>query len=315
MDFKLLEDFVCLAHASSFTAAARERFVTQPAFSRRIRSLEQWVGTSLVNRDSQNLELTDQGKAFVTEAEAILDKLYTAREMARSVKSYDGHEVSVAAQNSIVQTLFMRWMREIEKEVGPIYVRLSSDRLADSIDLFSRGLVDYLMCYTRDGIGVSIDTERYQSTVIGNEILVPVSSCGQGGPQYQLPGEPDNPIPLVGYSHQTLFGKAIDQLLVKHACFLDRRYENPFSHTLKSMVQAGYGIAWLPMSFIKDEVKRGELYLAGSERWHISFQITIYYRETDDPLSQSIIAVSKKMAQHATRETDIVLPCSKVTET
>ncbi len=64
MDIKLLEDFVCLAAQESFTAAARERNVTQSALSRRVQSLERWLGTGLINRDSKTFALTPQGRIF-----------------------------------------------------------------------------------------------------------------------------------------------------------------------------------------------------------------------------------------------------------
>ena len=83
MDIKLLEDFVCLAVQQSFTAAARERNVTQSALSRRVQSLESWLGTELVNRDNKTFALTPQGRIFVSEAEVILRRLYNAREAAR----------------------------------------------------------------------------------------------------------------------------------------------------------------------------------------------------------------------------------------
>ena len=83
MDIKLLEDFVCLAAQESFTAAARERNVTQSALSRRVQSLESWLGTALINRDSKTFALTAQGRIFVSEAEVILRRLYNAREAAR----------------------------------------------------------------------------------------------------------------------------------------------------------------------------------------------------------------------------------------
>ena len=44
MDLKLLEDLAALAHERSFVRAAEARHVTHPAFGRRIRSLEAWVG-------------------------------------------------------------------------------------------------------------------------------------------------------------------------------------------------------------------------------------------------------------------------------
>ncbi|WP_281545489.1 LysR family transcriptional regulator [Grimontia sp. SpTr1] len=297
MDFKLLEDFVCLAHSNSFTSAARERFVTQPAFSRRIKALEQWVGTDLVNRDSPQLELTEQGKAFLVEAEEILNRLHLARESARALKKTRTNEISVAAQNSIVQTVFMSWMHEIEKEVGPVYVKLSSDRLADCVEMFRNGSVDYLLCYTHSELGNAIDDNRFQSTVIGQETLVPVSLATNKQAMFHLPGEANNPIPLVAYTHQSIFGKSIDQLLNKEACYLNRRYENPFAHTLKSMVLGGYGLAWLPYSFVKDELVRGELALAGDEKWNIPFEVRLFYRKPDDSLSHAIHTISEGMTE------------------
>ncbi|WP_308723805.1 LysR family transcriptional regulator, partial [Metapseudomonas otitidis] len=47
LETKWLEDFVALANTRSFSQAAERRFVTQPAFSRRIRSLEAALGLTL----------------------------------------------------------------------------------------------------------------------------------------------------------------------------------------------------------------------------------------------------------------------------
>ena len=51
VDQKLLEDFLSLCRHRSFSHAAQERNVTQPAFSRRIRALEEWLGVVLFDRD------------------------------------------------------------------------------------------------------------------------------------------------------------------------------------------------------------------------------------------------------------------------
>ena len=58
LESKWLEDFVALATTRSFSQAAQKRFVTQPAFSRRIRSLENMLGLTLVNRACTSIELT-----------------------------------------------------------------------------------------------------------------------------------------------------------------------------------------------------------------------------------------------------------------
>ena len=62
MDLEWLEDFVALARVGSFSKAAAQRYVTQPAFSRRIRSLEDWAGAVLFDRATNPVELTQAGK-------------------------------------------------------------------------------------------------------------------------------------------------------------------------------------------------------------------------------------------------------------
>ncbi len=58
METKWLEDFLSLARTMNFSRSADERFVTQPAFSRRIKALEVWAGTPLIDRDAYPIELT-----------------------------------------------------------------------------------------------------------------------------------------------------------------------------------------------------------------------------------------------------------------
>ena len=58
MEFKWLEDFLSLAQTSSFCQSAEERSLTQSGFSRRIKGLELWVGTPLVDRSTYPTTLT-----------------------------------------------------------------------------------------------------------------------------------------------------------------------------------------------------------------------------------------------------------------
>ena len=58
MQIKWLEDFVSLSRQRSFTRSAEERQVTLPAFGRRIKTLESWVGVPLINRGSYPATLT-----------------------------------------------------------------------------------------------------------------------------------------------------------------------------------------------------------------------------------------------------------------
>ncbi len=50
MHVEWLSDFLSLPNSRNFSTAAHTRNITQPAFSRRIQSLEHWVGVPLIDQ-------------------------------------------------------------------------------------------------------------------------------------------------------------------------------------------------------------------------------------------------------------------------
>ena len=300
MDIKLLEDFVCLATLENFTAASRERNVTQSALSRRVKSLEEWLGTELINRDSKNFDLTPQGRIFVPEAQVILRRLYNAREAARVLSNQGNFEISVASQNSIAQTLFPDWVKRLEARLGRVYVRLISEKLSECIDLLNQGKVNYLFCYAHESQTLPIDENKFTYTTVGKDWLIPVTVPDMdGNPLFHFPGSPEKPLPFIAYVHDSVFGKAIDQVIQNksHQCYLSRRYENPYSHTLKSLVMEKLGIAWLPKSAITTDLDDGLLCRAGDESWDIEFDIRLYFHHAaSSAREQAILDTSLEMA-------------------
>ena len=66
MNLSWLEDFLALAASGNFSRAAEERHMTQPAFSRRIRALEEWLGAELFDRSTQPARLTEAASGSAT---------------------------------------------------------------------------------------------------------------------------------------------------------------------------------------------------------------------------------------------------------
>ena len=306
MDIKLLEDFVCLARLENFTAASRERRVTQSALSRRIKALEVWLGTELINRGSKPFDLTPQGRIFVPEAELILRRLYNAREAASATNADGQIEISVAAQNSIAQTLFLDWAKRLETQLGKVYIRLISEKLSDCIDLLNQGHVNYLFCYANGSLTLPLDTNKFKYTTVGKERLIPVTvPKSDNSPLFSLPGTIEDPLPFAAYAHDSLFGKVVDQLIQgkSHQCFLSRRYENAYSHMLKSMVKESLGLAWLPESTITVDLAQGTLCRAGGEHWDMEFDIRLYYHHAAVSSTElAVLKTSMEMAEELTHE-------------
>ena len=79
MHIKWLEDFITLAQTRSFSRAAELRHVTHPAFGRRIRALEAWAGTPLVERGGSPVRLTPAGETFLEASSQMVRSLGDAR--------------------------------------------------------------------------------------------------------------------------------------------------------------------------------------------------------------------------------------------
>lgn len=306
MDIKLLEDFICLGSLQSFTAAARERNISQSALSRRVKSLENWLGAELIDRNFKQFNLTPRGRIFFPEAEVILRQIYNAREAVRTIDLSGNLEIAVASQNSIAQTLFPEWVRYLESTLGILYVRLVSEKLSSCIELLDKGDVNYLFCYAHKSLNLPINENKFSYCIVGKETLIPVSAAFKQKALVELPGQADSAIPYVAYTHNSLFGKTIDHLIQQktHQCYLSRRYENAYSHTLKSLVKEGLGLAWLPASSTIPELKSGELMRAGDQSWDIELDIRLYYNKNARNASDKVI-LDTSIAFAATRNKDI----------
>lgn len=117
MQLGRLEDFIELANTRSFTRAAENRFVTHPAFGRRIRALEQWVGTRLIER-SQPLKLTAAGMVFLDAANNALEVLLNARTQLQDTAATLRSNLKVATGRTLASTFFPDWYQDAVRRVA-----------------------------------------------------------------------------------------------------------------------------------------------------------------------------------------------------
>ena len=75
MDTANLDAFLSVAHTGSFSRAAEQLHLTQPAISKRIASLEQQLGARLFDRIGKHVDLTEAGRALKPRAELIINTL------------------------------------------------------------------------------------------------------------------------------------------------------------------------------------------------------------------------------------------------
>jgi DNA-binding transcriptional LysR family regulator len=101
MDFDRLKTFLLLAELKSFTEVAHELYISQPAVSKQIKSLEDELGVPLFNRVNQKNYLTIQGESFKVYALSILNTYATAKEHILQIENLERGRLFFGATNFI----------------------------------------------------------------------------------------------------------------------------------------------------------------------------------------------------------------------
>jgi LysR family transcriptional regulator, hypochlorite-specific transcription factor HypT len=216
LEIKWLEDFVSLARTSSFSRSAIERHVTQPAFSRRIQQLEQWLGVPLVDRSTYPTRLTENGLRFREAAEETLRLLYGMRAQLKSERLPVQNLVTISTLHTLSISFFPWWLLDVEKGFGTINSRLITDNFHDSIHIFAEGDADFLLTYEHRAVPALLDPQRFPSLDLGGDRLIPVSAPdANGGPKFRLPGTPDHPVPYLAYAPATFLSKLVGVLIAE----------------------------------------------------------------------------------------------------
>ncbi len=129
MNLSWLEDFLALAASGNFSRAAEDRHMTQPAFSRRIRALEEWLGAELFDRSSQPARLTAAGDWLQPLAEDLLARVARMPGEARAVAESNAATLQLAATHALSFSFVPGWLQSLQAhtQAGPI--RLVSDVL------------------------------------------------------------------------------------------------------------------------------------------------------------------------------------------
>lgn len=262
METKWLEDFVSLAETRSFSRSAQLRHVTQPAFSRRIQSLEAWAGADLVDRSSYPTQLTPAGETLYAQALELLQSLQNTRAMLRGHNSAGQDFIEFAVPHTLAFTFFPAWIAGLREGFGPIKSRLIALNVHDAAMRLVEGGCDVLIAYHHPSQPLQLDAERYEMVVLGQEVIAPYAKAGTGGRAiFSLPGTAAWPLPYLGYAPGAYLGGITDWILKqsKTPIHLERVYETDMAEGLKVMALEGLGIAFLPQSAVRKEVQAGAL--------------------------------------------------------
>ncbi len=286
MEVEWLEDFLTVLEHGSFSRAADVRHVTQSAISRRIRSLEEWVGTPLIERTTHTTKLTPAGEAFHTTAGDILRRLSAGRSEALELAQKASEMLRFASTNALSLGFFPTWLRHVEEDLPfDIGIQLVANHMEACERMMVQGQSQFLLCHHHPAAESLLNPGQFRSLHIGNDVLIPVSipaAAGSAEPLFALPGSRDRPLSHLSYRSESGMGRivAAAQKTSPRQAWLKPVFASHLAKLMVRMALDGRGMGWAPRSLVEDALSKGKLVRAGNDDWDIPMEIHLFRSRT-----------------------------------
>ena len=279
MELKWIEDFLCLTRLSGFSTAAAERNVTQSAFSRRIKALEQWLGVTLIDRSTYPVTLTEAGLRFRVIAEQVRTALHGARDDFQDLRRQEENTVVFTAPHSLSLAFFPHWLKTLEQSFGRLDAQMIAENMITCIQVMTEGRSDFLISYSHPDVPLDLNPMSFEYLKLDVDRLIPVSApLSEEKPAFVLPGDENSAVPYLAYDSTSFLGQVMRVFFNRQrdALHLAQCYEDALAEGLKAMALEARGLTWLPESIICESIGAGKLVRAGSRDWDVPLEIRIY---------------------------------------
>lgn len=298
MNVDEIQTFVTVAELGGFTRAGEKLHRSQPAISRRITLLEQELGAPLLERIRGGVRLTEAGRAFLPHAEAALAAMRDGSEAVRSMLQERGGTLSLALVGTLADTRMVDLLREFSGALrgGRVDLRTATSR--EVSDLVRRGEVTLGLRYFAD------HTASLVSEAVGSEAMCVVVAA-----DHRLAGRSLNdPQELaqeqwVGFpaaqGHPESHGNLLQRQLAS-AGLMDVQVTLLDSLTTqKRLVEAGFGVALLPESSVREELRVGSLATVEVAALRTSVPIALISRKNGflSPAAKALSALIRAEAE------------------
>ena len=276
MNILLIEDALALIEEGSMRGAAERRNVTQPAFSRRIATLENWLGVKLVERLANKVEIKD----------ALLNRQDEFRLLVKNMNALKGdyrspvNSLKIGTQHTLASSVFPEIYSKISKYEFIDTIRLRTRNQDEIISQFLKYEIDLAITYHTKDIPLPPFNDSVLQQIWRRDSLVPVVG---GDLRFSLNEKQELPTDttMLFYPSESEFGKILEASGAYQELTNDhpRPLETGFAAGMNELIKLGTGIGWVPQSLARDDIQRGDLIVLSQSYGRIPLDVVLTSHE------------------------------------
>ena len=258
MELKWLEDLIALAETDTLSQAAQQRNITQPAFSRRIKAIEDWLGAPVIDRSRRPVRVTPAIKNQMNEIQLLARELRRLRSEVRSWESGQ-RRIIIAAQHTLSITFLPTFIARLQQSLSATTIRLRSGNRNDIYALLMTRQAMLLIGYETEAYPLATDAALLEKVILMRDRLIPVALADTltHNPIFEACA-----LNIIAYPPEVFFGAILyndilptlsEQFAVTTVC------ESALVPAIAELTLSGVGIAWLPSALIASHIDSGRL--------------------------------------------------------
>lgn len=254
-----MEDMLAIIEAGSMNEAADARFLTQPAFSRRVKALETLLGFDIIDRSRRPARPTDAMLEHETQIRDLAAKLRALILDLNQESRRGANRIVIASQHAITTSLAPAIVTALAGR-GRSRIRLrSANRSECYTQLFTRQ-VDLIFIYQLADEKPEAGAEFTEDKPIGSDRLIPVydAAAVRSFDWTRDAGE----IPVIIYPSDVFLGELFNTRILPK---IGPRFtiwpiaETALTVAALQLSKAATGIAWVPASLAEADIRSGQL--------------------------------------------------------
>ena len=260
MELHQLEAFEAVALHRSFTRAAAALFLTQPAVTRQIASLETELHTRLFERLGRSVRLTASGEAFHRYAEQIIRLAREAKEAVMVADTGGSGKFTVGASSTLATYVLPPLLRRFRQAYPFIEIAIGTGVSAQIVEMVRSGEADVGLVTTENGIAAPVSFAELNRGGLMTTVLADYETGVVVPPLHALAARETvnatelSGVPLILMEPGTNLRAYVDRLLAGSGVHAQVAMELDNVEAIKRMIEAGLGISLLPMVSVGAEV-------------------------------------------------------------
>jgi len=252
MDIQNLSAFIAVSERRSFSRAAEQLFITQPAVSKRISALENELNTPLFDRIGKTIQLTAAGQALLPSALRILAELEESKRAIASLSDKVSGKLSIATSHHIGLHRLSPVLRTFTHQFSDVDLDI---RFMDSEEACN--------CVLKGEVELAIATlpkqewQHLNCQIIWHDPLdIVISNQHPDASSTNISIQQLSKIPAILPSRNTFTRLLLEQALGLNEKNLNIAMETNYLETIKMMVSIGLGWSVLPISMLNHDIAR-----------------------------------------------------------